>query len=358
MSLKPKCQLLFSPAARRARYTLARGNGLRFERTAKMPFFDMPLEQLQAYRPERSEPQDFDAFWQATLDETRQHPLNARFEPYDSGLKTVDAFDATYAGYGGQPIKAWFLLPAGARGPLLPCVVQFIGYGGGRGFPHDWLLWPSAGYASLVMDTRGQGSAWQHGDTPDLPDGANPFYPGFMTQGILDPKTYYYRRVYTDAARAVEAARSHNAVDPARIVATGGSQGGGITLAVSGLVPDLAAVMPDVPFLCHFRRAVGLTENHPYQEIVRYLSIHRDQVDQVFNTLDYFDGVNFAARSKARALYSTALLDMTCPPSTVFAAYNHLNAPKEIRVYRFNEHEGGRSHHVVEQMRFLRELWG
>jgi hypothetical protein len=33
------------------------------------------------------------------------------------------------------------------------------GYGGGRGFPHSWLGWPTAGYALFVMDTRGQGSA-------------------------------------------------------------------------------------------------------------------------------------------------------------------------------------------------------
>jgi cephalosporin-C deacetylase len=320
-------------------------------------FFDMSLEELQAYKPERSEPEDFDAFWKATLAEARQHPLNARFEAVDFGLSMLDTYDVTFAGYGGQPIKGWFLLPAGNKGPL-PCVVEYIGYGGGRGFPPDWVLWPSVGYAFLVMDTRGQGSTWRHGDTPDLPDGANPFTPGFMTQGILDPKTYYYRRVFTDAVRAVEVARSHSAVDPKRIAVTGGSQGGAITIAVSGLMPDVTVAMPDVPFLCHFRRAIGLTDNHPYAEVVRYLSVHRDHEETIFRTLDYFDGVNFAARSTSRALYSTALLDMTCPPSTVFAAYNHVNAPKEIRVYRFNEHEGGGAHQTVEKVRFLKALWG
>jgi cephalosporin-C deacetylase len=110
--------------------------------------------------------------------------------------------------------------------------------------------------------------------------------------------------------------------------------------------------------LCHFRRAIGLTDNHPYAEIVRYLSVHRDHEEVVFKTLDYFDGVNFAAHSTVQALYSTALLDMTCPPSTVFAAYNHLNAAKEIKVYRFNEHEGGGAHHTVGKVRFLKNLWG
>lgn len=322
-----------------------------------MPFFDMPLDQLRTYKPERAEPADFDAFWQATLSEARAHPLNARFESADFGMKTVETYDVTFAGYGGQPVKGWFMLPAGRQGRL-PCVVEYLGYGGGRGFPTQWLLWPSAGYAFLVMDTRGQGSAWSPGDTPDLPDGANPFHPGFMTQGILDPKTYYYRRVYTDAVRAVEAARSHPSVDPARVALTGGSQGGGIAIAASGLAPDIAAAMPEVPFLCHFRRAIEITDRHPYAEIARYLSVHRDKVEIALRTLAYFDGMNFAARAKAPALYSTALMDMTCPPSTVFAAYNHLDAPKTIKVYTYNDHEGGGPHHGLEKIRFLNALWG
>ncbi len=75
--------------------------------------------------------------------------------------------------------------------------------------------------------------------------------------------------------RAVEAARTHPAVDVSRIAVTGGSQGGGIVLAVAGLVPDLAAVLPDVPFLCHYRRATELVDSHPYQEITKYCQRHR-----------------------------------------------------------------------------------
>lgn len=322
-----------------------------------MPFFDMSLDELRTYKPDRSEPADFDAFWQRTLDEARQYPLNAQFEEVDFGLTAFKTYDVTYAGFGGQPIKGWFILPAEAK-DAVPCVVEYIGYGGGRGYPYNWLLWPSAGYATLVMDTRGQGGAWLHGDTPDIPNGGNPSAPGFMTQGILDPDTYYYRRVYTDAVRALETALSHDAVDASRIAVTGGSQGGGISVAVTGLAPDKVTVsMPDVPFLCHFRRAVGLTDRAPYTEIVKYLSIQRENEDIVFNTLSYFDGMNFAARAKAKSLYSTAMMDVTCPPSTVFAAYNQITAEKDIRVYNFNEHEGGQIHHQQAKLQFLNSLW-
>lgn len=317
-------------------------------------FNDMPLEALEAYLPPRTEPPDFDEFWDRTLAETRRHPLAARFEPVDYGLETVASYDVTFAGFGGAPVKGWFLHPTGVE-ESLPCVIQYVGYGGGRGCPLDWLLWSSAGFANLVMDTRGQGSAWLRGDTPD-PVGSAPHYPGFMTSGILDPDDYYYRRLYADGVRAVEAAWSHPLVDADRIAVAGRSQGGGIALSVAALLPDVAVAMPDVPFLCHYRRATEITDEAPYSEIAAYCRVHRDQVDAVFANLAYFDGVNFAARARAAAFFSVGLMDEICPPSTVFAAYNHYAGQKQIEVFPYNYHEGGESFHELAQIRFLQNL--
>src|SRR5512138_3464282 len=122
-----------------------------------------------------------------------------------------------------------------------------------------------------------------------------------MTKGILDPKHYFYRRVFTDAVRAIDAARSHPEIDGSRIAVTGGSQGGGISIAAASLVPDVAVAMPDVPFLCHYRRATELVDSYPYKEIAEYCHAHRDKVDTVFTTLSYFDGVNLSTRAKAKA---------------------------------------------------------
>ncbi|WP_326557933.1 acetylxylan esterase [Micromonospora sp. NBC_01796] len=320
---------------------------------------DWPLEQLRDYLPTRTEPEDFDAFWAGTLAEARTTQTPARFEPYDAGLATVRVYDVTLPGFAGQPVRGWFLVPRHATGPL-PCVVEYLGYGRGRGLPHEWLNWSAAGYAHLVMDTRGQGSAGSMvGDTADPDPAGGPQTPGFMTRGIADPQTYYYRRVFTDAVRAVDAARSHPLVDPDRVVVAGVSQGGGIAIAVSGLAEGLAGVMPDVPFLCHHRRATEITDAQPYGELVTYLKTHRHRVEQVFATLSYFDGVNLAARADAPALYSVALMDAVCPPSTVFAAFNHhAGAAKEISVWPYNGHEGGAAFQQQVQLRWLRDLLG
>jgi cephalosporin-C deacetylase len=327
-----------------------------------MAFFDLSREDLPRYKPERREEADFDAFWASSLADAESRPLAARFAPYPSGLDAVEVLDASFAGYGGQRVSAWLILPSAAlrpslpsyRGGRLPCVVEYIGYGGGRSLPSDWLIWAAAGYAHFVMDSRGQGASWSPGDTPD--EGATgPSIPGFMTRGIHRPEDYYYRRIMIDAARAVEAAASHPAVDGDRMAATGASQGGGLTIAAAALSKRIRFLMPDVPFLCHYRRATEITDNDPYGEIARYIHTRRDAEESVFKTLSYFDGVNFAARTKVPALYSVGLMDQTCPPSTVYAAYNWHQGPKEIRVYPYNNHEGGGPYQSRERLAFAKQ---
>lgn len=320
----------------------------------KMPYFDLPKDELVAYTPELRWPHDADAFWATTLAESRAVAHSPVWAGLGTGLSLVDTFDVTFSGFGGHPVRAWLHLPAGIKEPV-PAIVGFQGYGGGRGLPVEVSVWALAGYASMVMDTRGQGSAGSPGDTED-PAGAGPSHPGFMTRGILDRNEYYYRRVYTDAVLAVDAVRAHPLVRQDRVAAYGASQGGGISLAVAALVPDLWAVLVDVPFLCDFPRATQIVGTDPYGEIVRYLRIHRDHTEAVFSTLAYFDAAALGRLANAPALFSVALMDETCPPSTVYAAYNHYGGDKEIVEYPFNGHEGGQSFHKVAQLRWLASL--
>lgn len=318
-----------------------------------MPRFDLPLSDLRDYRPEIRIPADFDDFWSSTVADARKAGGSPVVTPIETPLRGIDAFDVTFPGFAGDPVKGWLLLPA-QRDGALPAVVEFNGYGGGRGLPFERLGWAASGYAHFFMDTRGQGSAWGSGGATPDPHGAGPAFPGFMTRGIDDPETYYYRRVFTDAVRAIDAVRSLPEVDASRVAVCGGSQGGGIAIAAAALSDDLVAAMPDVPFLCHFERAVGMTGRDPYEEVARYLAVHRGAEERVFETLSYFDGVSFAARAQAASLFSVALLDPICPPSTVFAAFNAwAGADKEIEVFPFNEHEGGQAYQWQRQAEFL-----
>lgn len=321
-----------------------------------VPAFDLSLEALREYRPDRDEPADFDRFWSSTLADARSHPIDVRIERVDNGLRALETFDVSFAGFGGQRIAAWLVLPAHRSGPL-PCVMEYIGYGGGRGLPVERLTWAAAGFANLVVDNRGQGTWGPVGVTPDAVPEVESAHLGWMTRGILDPADHYYRRLMTDCVRAVDAAHEIAQVDPSRLAAYGRSQGGGLALAVAGLEPRIGTLLSDVAFLCHFRRATQITEAEPYGEIVRYLRWRRDRVEQAFRTLAYFDGMNFAARAGANALFSVGLMDDVCPPSTIFAAYNHYAGPKQIRVFPFNVHEGGGPLILTEQLALLRKTW-
>ncbi|MAT17758.1 MAG: acetylesterase [Leifsonia sp.] len=319
-------------------------------------FSDLPEAQLREYQSSQITPDDFDEFWARTISEARAAGGEVTLTPVDTGLVTVEVFDVTFSGFGGEPIKAWLRLPAQRSGPL-PTVVEYVGYGGGRGRPTENLLYASAGFAHFHMDTRGQGSTWSPGATADSAV-AGPQIPGFMSRGVDSRETYYYRRVFTDAVRAVDAVRSLEVVDSSRVAVTGGSQGGGITLAVAALVEGLVAAVPHVPFLCDFPRAVTIHDSEPYHELVRYLRTHREKVDAVFETLSYFDGVNFAKRASAPAWFSVALMDETCKPSTVFAAFNAYAGPKNIDVWPFNGHEGGGPDTLARTMKMLHGVFG
>ena len=79
--------------------------------------FDLPLEELQKYLPARTEPNDFDDFWSKTLADARRYPLEAVFEPFKTAMKLVEVYDLTFRGFGGQPIKGWFMLPGTIQAP-------------------------------------------------------------------------------------------------------------------------------------------------------------------------------------------------------------------------------------------------
>lgn len=322
-----------------------------------MPFTDLLHPALGAYQSAVATPGDFARFWQETIEEARSAGGAVTIAPAATTLRSVEVFDVTFPGFGGHPIKGWLVLPTLREGRL-PLVVQYVGYGGGRGFPHEMLHWAASGYAYFRMDTRGQGSSWSMGATAD-PIGTTPSIPGMMTKGLLAREDYYYRRVFTDGVRAIDALLAQDFVDPDRIAVCGGSQGGGISLAVAGIDARVGAVMPDVPFLCDFPRAVRVAARDPYGEIVRFLAQHRDKAETAFQTLRYFDGVCFARQAQASALFSVALMDDICPPSTVYAAYNaYAGADKAIVDYDFNNHEGGGPFQDSRQMLWLAEKFG
>ncbi len=314
----------------------------------------MALTEMASYGPQLVTPPDVDAYWHRALNAstTPQVPV---LQPYASVVRNVEVHDLTFAGYDDHQIRGWVLSPrAVAADRKLPCVVEFIGYGGGRGLPHDWLYWSACGFVHVVMDTRGQGSSWRRGDTPDRGAAGSPQVPGFLTAGLPNADDLYYRRLFVDAVRAVDAAKAIPQVDPEAVTVTGISQGGGLALAVAALRDDIFATMPDVPFLCDIRRAASIAVLKPFTELAEWLAVHRAEADDALAALDYVDVALLAPMASAPAYFSVAMRDEVCPPSTVYAAFNRYGgADKQLAKYDWNNHEGGQSFHQVRQVEWL-----
>ncbi|HHX65450.1 MAG TPA: acetylxylan esterase [Chloroflexi bacterium] len=297
-----------------------------------MPLYDKPLEELVVYDPPFTREPDFDAFWDVTLAENARMPLNPRLRPVDYPALGVQIYAVEYDGWRGATICGWYLVPE-EPGPH-PGLIRYHGYSGSKQGAHQYIMWALQGYAVLAVDVRGQS-----GDSTDPACYPGGHVTGWMTMGILDPETYYYCGVYMDCVRALDFLCAQPRVDASRIGLMGMSQGGGLTLAVAALDDRPILAMPEMPYLCHFRRAVDMAVRPPYLEIATYLQRHPDRAEQVWRTLSYFDNMNLAPRITCPTLMDVGLLDDICPPSSIYATYNKIMAPKEIAVFPYHNHE-------------------
>ncbi|MEW9700341.1 acetylxylan esterase [Paenibacillus sp. SI8] len=298
--------------------------------------YDLPLDQLYTYKPDLTCQPDFNDFWEKTLAELKEIPLQYELTPYDYPVKGARVYRIQYAGFAGAHIDGWLALPD--REGKHPGVVMYHGYNWAfEGNLHDTVNMALHGYATLQMFVRGQ-----HGNSQDNIVSSNGHSSGWMTKGILNPQEYYYRAVYMDAVRALEVLASLEAVDANRIGVIGGSQGGALTLAAAALSPIPVVACADFPFLSHFERAIDITPNGPYYELNEYFRRNGDPAIEVTakRTLTYFDVMNLTPRITCHTWVCIGLIDDITPPSTVFAAYNQLTCSKDLSVHRYFGHEG------------------
>ena len=306
-----------------------------------MPSIDMPLEQMRQYKPTLYREADFQEFWESTAREAVDQPLNNELIPYDLPTSDLQCYAVRFDGYKGGRLAGWYVRPT-KRGKF-PGVVMYHGYGGRGPRPLDMIHIAAQGVCVLSMDCRGQ-----NGQSQDATVVNEGFAPGWMTKGIRDARQYYFRYVYADAVRALELLARREEVDDERLAITGGSQGGGITLAVAALSERPILALPDVPFLCDFRRAIDVAPFGPYPEIVTFLRTFPHLYHEALRTLSYCDCINLAPWIKCRTVVCNCLWDDVCPPSTIFAAYNHVLAEKQIEVYPFHKHDVPYEHNELK----------
>ena len=304
-----------------------------------MPLVDMPLEQLTTYQGRNPRPADFDAFWDRSLAE--MHALDPQIElvPYPLHAPFAECFDLYFTGVGGARVHAKYLRPKGDAGPH-PAVVMFHGYSGNAGEWMDKLPYVGLGYSVAALDCRGQG-----GFSEDVGGVRGTTMRGHIIRGLDDaPEKLLFRAIYLDCAQLAGIMMAMPEVDATRVAATGGSQGGGLTLACAALEPRIARAAPTFPFLCDYQRVWEMDlASGAYEELrtfFRQFDPRHQREAEIFTRLGYIDNQHLAPRIRAEVLMSTGLMDTICPPSTQFAAYNKITAPKQLMIYPDYGHEG------------------
>ena len=301
---------------------------------------DMPLEELKTYQGRTPRPADFDAYWDRAVAEMRAVDPKVELVPHDLGAEAgAECFDLWFTGVRGARIHAQYLRPKGAKGKH-GAVVEFHGYSGNTGEWTSKLRWTSLGFSVAAMDARGQG-----GRSEDVGGVKGTTLRGHIIRGLDDgPDNLLMRHIFLDTAELAGIVMGMPEVDPARVGCTGGSQGGGLTLACAALEPRIRKAAPVYPFLSDYRRVWEMDQaRDAYAELrdyFRHFDPQHKRETEIFTMLGYIDIQHLAHRVRADVLWGIGLMDTICPPSSQFAAYNKITSKKSLCVYPDFGHEG------------------
>ena len=300
--------------------------------------FDMPLAQLRTYLGINPRPDDFDQFWERGLAEMRSLSPEMELRPADFQTSFAECFEMYFTGVASARIHSKLLRPRSGSVPH-PAILIFHGYSGNSGDWYDKLAYVAQGYTVAAMDCRGQS-----GLSEDTGGVAGSTLRGHIVRGLDGPaEKMLFRQIFLDTAQLARLVMDMPDVDESRVGATGGSQGGGLTLACAALEPRIKKVAPVFPFLCDYKRVWELDlDVDAYAELRDYFRwfdpLHQNE-DAIFGRLGYVDVQHLCPRICGEVLMAVGLMDTVCPPSTQFAAYNRIVASKSLAIYPDFGHE-------------------
>lgn len=291
----------------------------------------------------------FKEYWDNNLAELKKVKPEFKLIKKDSlSTNNRDVYIAEMKSFGGLTIRGYYFVPktAGKHAAILHVPGYGQGYEDRRVFLEN-----REDVIELALCVRG------HGISTDV------FNPGFGVPGIWGYKLcseteIAYRAVYLDCVRAVEFLLSRPEVDATRIGVMGGSQGGGLTLAVAGLCSDkIKACSYFDPGPCDPRDHLK-TRTMCKREFINFLNFYNNEctLEDALNVWDLIDTKEFAPWIKCPTFFVTSLFDDDIPPHLGFSAYNKISAPKSFKIYPELGHMNDKAHGV--QMQFLKKQLG
>lgn len=270
-------------------------------------------------------PSDFSTFWKKALKSARAVDFQPEYfdvpdasnnEMKTSLVRLRVGKDKWIYGYLTRPLD----------GKQHPVVLVPPGAGSSKIFPSDYF--PKHGMIYMKIEI--------HGNDPRLPDAeyatvCKAASEGYERRDISEKDSYYYKNVYVGCARAVDFLCSLPDWDGKNVIVTGGSQGGALTLITAALNEKVTMCAPFYPALCDLQgfrhdRAGGWPKFFSRYYNNGSVGVSEEKASE---TLSYFDVVNFARTVKVPVFMSWGYSDDTCSPTSVWAAWNEILAPKE-----------------------------
>ncbi|WP_395750948.1 acetylxylan esterase [Prosthecobacter sp.] len=278
-------------------------------------------------KPSMPVPEDFDAFWNAQKAALAQVPAKATLTAVTTGApKGVEAFDVQIDCL-GKPVSGYFGKPVNARAKSLPAILHVHG-AGVRSSNLGSVSWALQEGGMLSLDINAHG----------LPNGKpKEFYDAlaagelkdYRSEGVQDREKIYFKGMFLRLIRAIDFLTTQPEWDGKTLIVYGSSQGGFQAFAAAGLDARVSYICAGVPAGCDH---TGSQANR----ISGWPKIVPNGADgkpnpAALQASRYFDNVNFAVRAKCRgAVVTVGFIDTTCPPTSVYAAYNALTIPKAI----------------------------
>jgi cephalosporin-C deacetylase-like acetyl esterase len=297
-------------------------DGKRYEGLATAGF------EPEKIQPTVKDPSDFDTFWSNAIADARKQNLDPRITLLpDRCTSDVNVYHISFQNEApGSRIYGMLAVPK--KPGKYPAILKVPG-AGIRPYAGDVRM-ASLGFITLEIGIHGIPVNLDPQVYFDLAAGA---LSGYNSIRMNDRNSHYYKRVYLGCVRAGDFIFSLPEFNGSDYAVTGGSQGGALTIVTSALDKRIKYAAALYPALCDH---TGYLNNRAggWPHYFRNAQPKPGEIE----TLQYYDVVNFARRIKVPGFYTWGYNDLTCPPTSMFSAYNVITAPKQLEIFQETGH--------------------
>lgn len=273
-------------------------------------------------RPSMPVPADFDAFWTAQKKQLAAVPANPKLTPAKIAGDKLEAFDLQVASL-GAPVSGYFVRPIGAKKGSLPAILTVHGAGVRSSSLTAASGWAGRGFLALDINAHGLPNGKPTAYYTELANGALKDY---RARGRESRDTIYFREMFLRLVRAIDFLTAQPEWDGRTMVVQGSSQGGFQAIVAAGIDSRVTFFAAGVPAGCdHTGFRAGRINGWP-----KFIATGEAPAPAIVAAVRYYDAVNFASRAKVPGFFTVGFIDTTCPPSTVYAAFNALPSKKDI----------------------------